>query len=456
MSRTILLAGAILALFTSGCTRDLYLLEITPDGDGFQRQLTAWRLKSSSDEDPSGIGPIDAEQVTRLEQVYGSSKVIEDGKKHFFSGRFSGKMPADIGGYGRWMRYESPLGTVTSYSERFRGSDDLEQQLVERRAAVDRFIDLAIGWLRSEMGDAPEFARVEPFLNETLRHDLKNIAVYAWTHQLVEPYRDGAPQEFMHRMWQYCEERDYLRRNDLPRWMIAVATFEQHPQRFLQMVQRTIARKIGAADDQPIPPALEFLADAERVQRSLADFLRRTDEYQSGLEKWRTEHPDASDEEVPSEFQLVGEAIFVPIVLGTSLSGGVDELEVRLNSGREPFQTNGQWDAPAGRVEWKHRLDNNPLPAFSYAVWSEPDAGAQQTHFGRVLLTGEKLAEYALWHNGLDADEAKAWNEFLGSCAPDQQLRTRIEGFRFPGETGDSAPLSDTPRALLLEALDPT
>ncbi|MCL4204710.1 MAG: hypothetical protein KJ000_19655 [Pirellulaceae bacterium] len=456
MSRSSLLAGTVLVVFAAGCARDFYLLEITPDGDGFQRQLTAWRLKSSGDEDPSGVGPIEAEQVSRLEQIYGSSKTIEDGKKHFFSGRFSDRMPDDIGGYGRWERYESSLGAVTRYSERFRGSDDLEQQLGDRRARVDRLVDLAIGWLKSQMGEAPESVRIEQFLNENLRHDLKNLAVYAWTHQVVEPYRDGNPQEFLHRVWQYMEERDYLQPNDVPRWTIAIATFEQHPQRFLRAIQRTLARKVGVADDQPIPACLAFLDDAERVRQSLAEFLRQTDEYREGLEKWRTEHADASADETPSEFQLVGEALLVPIVLGDSLSGGVDELEVRLACGREPFQTNGQWDATTGRVTWKHRLDNNPLPAFSSAVWSEPDVQTQRTRFGQTLLTGQKLFEYAVWLNGLDADDAKAWHEFLDSCVPDQQMRERIEAFRFPGETGETASLSDTPRALLLEALDPS
>jgi hypothetical protein len=110
MSRLILVATVLSSALSAGCAGDAYLLELTPDGAGFQRQLTAWQVGAGSSDQQTRIRPIDAQQLEHLERIYGSSTTIEDGKKLVFTRRFSDKMPADIGGYGSWMRYESPLG----------------------------------------------------------------------------------------------------------------------------------------------------------------------------------------------------------------------------------------------------------------------------------------------------------------------------------------------------------
>jgi len=79
---------AFLAVLGAGCEHDAFVLDITVDGDGFQRQLTAWHVRGSSDESEPQIAPIDSEELARLEQVYGDSRTIEDGRKHVFAGHF--------------------------------------------------------------------------------------------------------------------------------------------------------------------------------------------------------------------------------------------------------------------------------------------------------------------------------------------------------------------------------
>jgi hypothetical protein len=450
MSR-VLVVAAIASLLSAGCVRDAYLLEITPDEDGFHRRLTVWRVAGLGDQ-RTEIRPVDAGQLEHLRQIYGSSPIIgDDSNKHVFEGRFSGTMPADIGGYGSWMRYESPLGSVTGYSERFRGSDDLQQQLADRHVAVDRLIELAGAWLRCEMNGDPHLARVEEFLNEELRRDLKNLAVSMWLYQQIEAQSDDASEELAYRLWQYFQERSYWRPADLPRFTTAVAAVDKRPEELLHAVRRILARKTGIPDDQPVPESWAFLADAGHVQRSLEMFLSQTDEYRQALECWRQKHPDASEPDAPGAIDSVVAALVFPIIFGKRQAVGADHLEVRLNTGCGPCQTNGQWDAQEGRVTWQHRPDASPLPAFSYALWSEPDTAAQQAHFGRTLLTGLKLAQYVLWYNDLDRDQAEAWAAFLQACDGGPQLRARIKAFRFPQE--DSA-LSDFIRTLLLDALD--
>jgi hypothetical protein len=454
MSRISLFALAIGSFLFTGCLRSVYVLELTPEDAGFHRKLTVWRVAGPNSEQ-SDIHPIDAEQREHLQQIYGAVKTIEDGK-HVFEGRFSQTMPADIGGYGRWMRYESPLGNVTGYSERFRGSDDLQQQLADRHAAVDRSIDLTIAWFRSEMKGDPHLARVEKFLNEELRRDLTNAGIYLWMHGVVADQPDAGAEEIAFRLLQYFEQRGYWRPIDLPHWLNAIVSTEGDAQEqwTLQEIQRTVARKIGIPDDQPIPPGLAFLADAEHVERSLEAFCRQTDEYRRAYERWRQEHPDKPESDAPEAIAAVAGELVVPILMTGWEPGGPDHLEVRLNIGSEPYQTNGRWDAEARQIIWQHRLHVGPLPAFSYAVWSEPNTAAQQAHFGRTLLTDAKLARYVMWYQRLDDEEKRAWDAFIQASVAGPQLRARIESFRFPQEDEDSAPLSDIPRRYLLDALD--
>lgn len=454
MSRIYLLAAAICSFLLAGCHQSVYVLELTPEDAGFHRKLTVWRVAGPKSEQ-SDIHSIDAEQREHLQQIYGAAKSIEDGK-HVFEGRFSQTMPADIGGYGRWMRYESPLGNVIGYSERFRGSDDLQQELADRHVALDRLVDLTIAWFRSEMKGDPHLERVEQFLDEELRRDLKSVVVYVWLHAGLADQPDAGAEEVGFRLLQYFKERGYWRPKDLPRLLNAMVSAEGDTQEqwMLQEIQRTVARKIGIPDNQPIPQGLAFLADAEHVERSLEAFCRQTDEYRQAYERWRQAHPDKPESDVPEAMNVVvGELVVAIFMQGWQL-GGPDHLEVRLNLANEPYQTNGRWDAEAHQVIWEHRLPAGPLPAFSYAVWSEPNTAAQQARFGRTFLTDAKLARYVMWYCGLDDDAKQAWDAFIQASDAELQLRARIESFRFPQEAEDSAPLSDIPRSLLLEALD--
>lgn len=454
MSRIHLFAAAIGSFLLAGCLQSVYVLELTPEDAGVLRKLTVWRTARPKSE-RSEIHSIDAEQREHLLKIYGSAKSIEDGK-NVFEGRFSQTMPADISGYGRWVRYESPLGNVTGYSERFRGSDDLQQELADRHVALDRLVDLTIAWFRSEMKGDPHLDRVEQFLDEELRHDLKSLVIYVWLRAGRADQPDVGAKEVGFRLLQYFEQRGYWRPTDLPRWLNAIDSAEGDTlaQWLLQEIQRTLARKIGIPDNQPIPPGLAFLADAEHVERSLEAFCRQTDEYRQAYERWRQAHPDKPESDAPEATDAIVGELVVAIFMQGWQPVGPDHLEVRLNLPNEPYQTNGRWDAEAGQVRWQHRLPSGPLPAYSYAVWSEPNTAAQQAHFGRTLLTDAKLARYVMWYQGLDDEEERAWDAFIQASVAGPQLRARIESFRFPQEAEDSAPLSDIPRRYLLDALD--
>ncbi len=114
-------------------------------------------------------------------------------------------------------------------------------------------------------------------------------------------------------------------------------------------------------------------------------------------------------------------------------------------------------------MTWEHALATDcSLPAFSYAAWSEPNVETQTKRFGRAILSDQDLAEYVIWYQGLSKPEAAEWDAFLAKCEPDEQLRERIEAFRFPNDPPlnrdeadeERASLADTARELILEGLE--
>lgn len=451
--RTALLLGAML-LLVAGCTRARYVVEITPDGAGFQRRLTAWKESAGN---PPKIEELPEQEVRRISDQYpGQSSFIRDGKRTF-QGPFHGATPQDVGGAGQLRQFASPLGSSWIYLERFRGSDDVETQLSRRREAADRLVDLLLGWLDSELGDQPEAAAVRRFVDGDLRGDLKNLGVYAWTHRAVAA-RDGAFElEFAWRTGQYLAERDYLSPADLPGLHRALA--QNDPRRLAALLQRIVVRKIGIPADQPVPRSLEFLKDPQRVGESIARYLRATEEFQQRLAAWQrkqAEGPEAAGN-APDPLELVGEPL---AQLFFNLSLGSDQLEVRLKLPAEPFDTNGQWQGESGAVTWDRSLvDQDTLPVLVYAAWSVPDQDVQTGHFGRVVLRDQALAEYALWHGGLSEQEAGEWAGLLASLRPGPGMVPALNAFRFStdppaNDPDEPAPsLADRARELILAGM---
>jgi hypothetical protein len=84
------------------------------------------------------------------------------------------------------------------------------------------------------------------------------------------------------------------------------------------------------------------------------------------------------------------------------------------------------------------------IPAFCFAIWSEPDADAQRRLFGRTALDDRLLIEYCLWHSGLTPSEGKEWDDFVQTLTNDAKSQQKLTAFRFSHEpitvpTGDLA-----------------
>jgi hypothetical protein len=435
------------------------VVEITPQEDGFERRLTCWHESGS---DPPTVSPLPEEEIERIAKLYETHATIDDGSKHVFTGRFQGEVPCDIGGAGSYTRFVTPLGTLSAYVERYRGDDDFSAAVERRHAAADQLTELAIGWFGTELGREPGFPLFKRFLDENLRSDLKNVGLYAWAAEALAEHEVDVEEEFTVRLAQYLVERDYLTVKELPSFVRAFS--EEDSRRLAELFQGLVARKMGVEQGQPMPDSLARLSDPERLVTSLADFIRTTDLYKERLEAWEQQknaEPE-TDAERPDPMEVVTD-LAVRELLNFSLSAA-DSLEVKLHSGVEPFAANGKWDEESAAVTWSETLSpQRVLPLICFAVWSCPDREAQEARFGKVLLTGQELAEYVLWYKGLDSDETVEWDRFVESCKPSADLRARLESFRFtadPQVYSDSpedeqpASLADTARQLILGALD--
>ncbi len=458
--------AALLAVL-AGCLgqHDCYQLEIKPEGERFRRTLTCWRVSGNT-----VISSLSADRRAAIAALYPKNETAKGGKKNIFkstfTGHFTGSTPADVGGAGSLVRFASPLGDAWSYVERFRGNDATASELAKRREAADKLTDLLVGWATAEVGQDPRFPALKTFLDRDLRRDLRNLVVYAWTYQAVDN-TETAEVESVLRGGQYLCERGYFSPQDVP--ALSRALLADDPKPLLAQVQRFLARKMGVADAQPIPASLGFLGDLQRLCASFEKYGRS-----AGLSGTQREAPKPRPQgragskpppmpesnEMPAAvaaFELLIEAMGIQFVI---FSG--DVLDLELVSGEKPYATNGKWDDKNAAVTWSKDIDTaEGLPVVCFALWSAPERSFQQAHFGRVLVSGDKLAEYAIWYNALKPQEAAEWDRLIGRLKPGPGLEAAVKSLRFaaarkadvkkPDEQGPD--LSEAPRSMILEGL---
>ena len=457
----------VIVAMLAGCVTRHYELEMEPADDGkLQRTLTTSARQSTGNEKR----PLDEKELARIAAVYGTDVPQGDGPEHSFTGRFSDRTPDDLGGAGTFTQWVTSLGSTTGYLERVRGDDDIATSLERRRGAADRLIDLLIGWSETELSGAPELPKVREFLNTSFRRDLINLGIYVEATGLVDiersnQQREGSTREqgemeVVARMIQYCVERNYVPPQQLPEWYYAFdQADQQRPGLLIELVQRTVATKIGIASDDPIPACLTRWSNIDDLNESLCKFLRETDEYRALKAKGQQSPAAQRPADPPDPYEIVADLV-AAAVFPTGLFAAGDRLAATLTTKTEPLATNGRWNGEKQCVEWSlyiegHRSDGErrSLPGILYAVWTEPAVEAQTRHFGKVVLAGDSLFAYCLWRQGLTAEKARVWDEFLASLRPGPDLADRIRAFRFDDEPANTHTRSQSIRELLAGGL---
>ena len=302
MKLSLLRYSVILVVFLAGCPHDCFEVEVRPAGRTFHRKLTCWHVGGKNDKE---VQPLSAEQLAQIGRLYPKRATPDDAKKQVFSGEFTDRTPADVGGAGYYTHFTSPLGSTSCYVERFRGNDDLESQLSQRRQAAEQLADLVVGWLTAELGRDPNFPRLKKFLDEDLRRDLKNLGVYEFTGRATEDYQKESNGEFLVRAGLYLCERGYFSPKEIP--MLARAAVADDSGPLLEHVQRLLARKMGVADEQPLPASLAFLGDQKKLMASFEKYVRSTDLFHKRLAQWKTAKKRDPKAQEPTPEQVAGE-----------------------------------------------------------------------------------------------------------------------------------------------------
>lgn len=393
-----------------------FVVEMKPDGDGLARKI---RLEGDK-----GFPPDVARVVGQRYGFPGMSQA---------SDVFCDELPAELGGSGFHRSFVSDLGSAAIYTERLQPERSAWEVAEAVDAAGDRCVDLLLGWLRWALSELPEFAALADEVEPDLRRWVKNEALLLALPQTSGPRQGfaaapGAPL-FLHEMLE-----------------IGLVSLRDLPELY----------RLGELDDEEIGSwALARLRPlfAEGIEvpaehEALA-FLASPDAFVGSWRAWIATGEAAEVPDPPDPDSHPGEALeplLELVVLDFDLFGGEMRVEVTLETGIEPLDSNGDFDAASGRISWPAEdvEDDVFRPLHRYAVWATPDDEAQVRILGRVLLRGEELFEYALWYAGLSSEEARDWSEQLASLDLDLELAEQLR-----------SPSPPVPRGaeLLLEAL---
>ncbi len=102
-----------------GCIRRSYQLHLVPEGKLMRRTLTVTQ-EPSPPKSEKASSPLSEAELANMRKFYDSTTEQIGDKTHTFEGSFRGEMPGDVGGAGRYEFFESPLGSTSLYTERFR------------------------------------------------------------------------------------------------------------------------------------------------------------------------------------------------------------------------------------------------------------------------------------------------------------------------------------------------
>ena len=394
----------VVCVLLAGCSSPtIYRLVMSAEGEGVHRALTV----------ENGDGFED-----RLRTIYAQVDQVEGDDALRFSGVFD-ELPGDVGGSGTWLKLNSPVGSVYSYAERFRGNDDLVGQVETRLLATDRVADVLIAWFESELSSEPTWATLHGFMDTQMRRDMKNLSLY-----VLEMERRGEQAEdwgmaYVARVGQYLMDREYLTEDDLV-LLMHVFTPEGNEEQAGEMLRRKVAARMGLDAGDSIPGSLDFLSMSDGVIRESWERFLASEAGAAMVAGWGL---DPEDQAEPMEEGDVEQAVMLTFLAAAGIEfelfSSPDEVHVELVCNSEPLATNGEWDGGAGRLTWSGEVrERFGLPLFYYARWAEADEAFQAAHFGSVVIQGEELAEMVAWYTGLSEALQAQWDGFVSSLDP--------------------------------------
>ena len=413
--RVAALAAVLVA--APGCQNRKVKVEISAQGDEATRTFATNDTSSKS--------------LAAVEQAYGAKAQADAELGARFTGTFAEDvLPSEIGNRGAIGRLDSTLGSTRGYYEQFA---DRREEWTAMKERVDggvlwmqvfgRFIET-----RKIKDEAAKADFTKWWNGEAIPLVADAYLMYSGMQAVTQAQRIGArprraeefgertPDEtfqlsvfepfailFAERGWLTADELAAMQSSSI-QGQVTKRQGEWLSEKILQpAVARILVRFDPTRKDMKlkdfVPLGLEFLVwvKASREYRDLilaSPAIPETVKTDIRAGKWDFEMPP------PFGFRLLERP-------------KVTDAEVVLDTGAEPFLTNGVWDTETKRVVFKggfyeSKYRYTPYNAPYYAFWSLPSQ-RQESVFGAVLLEGDKLAQYCAWESALPEERKAQW-----------------------------------------------
>ena len=460
------LAGAVIT--GSGCTNRQVRVEMRAGLNGPERVFETNRANS--------------DDLDRIAKAYesGPSK-RDDGRDGVrFEADFSDReLPSELGNRNGWSSLQGGLGASFLYVEQFGDGRDDWKAFRTRMDAGELWMRLAVTFFAGRIEDEDARKEWKRFADEELIPDLMSGFLRFTANGFVQQgqrvdYQFRPPsargprsddewfqiQIFtplvgfaIERGWIEPEEGQLALLSGIDGWVSAGERDWSRTTLADPIVERTVRRfvpeakpgRIGPENDQLILLGLGFLW-----------WVNTSDEAKEVL----LASPAVSEAD-KAKLRSGNRFISLPGPFGIPIGGGDSPLEseVVLETGVEPFITNGNWDESLGTVTFSTRIypaeqRRRLAPPVFHASWAVPDQEIQREIFGEVMLTGQDLAEVTFWERTLDDQTRDDWNRAIIAARLDRDLEPMSEVVR--SREGNSK--SDRPapaRLRVLLGLDP-
>jgi len=419
------LALVAAAAIGTGCQNRKVKVEIDASGEQASRVFATNDTSSRS--------------LAGIEAAYGSEGEADEELGRKFVGTFADSaMPSEIGNRGAIGRVDSALGSARVYYEQFADRREEWTSLRERveggilwMQLFGRFIELR------KIKEEPARSEFSRWWNsEAIPFAADTFLMYTGMQAASQAQRIGAmprraddfsprtvDETFRLSLFEpliiHFAERGWLTADEL-----AAA-------QMLTINGNVSGRERNWVADKVFSPAVARIAsrfDPSRKDMKLKDFVPLAIEFVLWTKLSREYRdlvlaspaiPEATKEEIRRgkwDFELPP-----PFGFRTMDRPKVTDADVFLDTGAEPFFTNGRWNAETKRVEFKGgfyeaKYRYAPYNPPYYAIWSLP-AQKQESVFGAVIIEREPLAEYCAWEASLDEELRKRWLDALDALA---------------------------------------
>lgn len=417
----------------------------------------------------------DRDEINRLSKAYENDPMQrEKGEGFRFEGTFdNGALPSEVGNRNGLSSLPSNFGTAWYYYEQF-GEHGNDWEVLKRRMnAGDLWLRLAARFFELRMPDEEtreewrEFAygRLIPdALSGYLRY---TAGQFVTTGQRVSAKvrlpNDRGPRTMdenfqvrvftpliafaAERGWMSDTEAQMINLLGIDGWVSAGERDWSRRTIFEPIMRRFVQRFVPGSDPG------EINRKNEKLTWIGISFLWWVNTSSDAVEVLLAS--DAISEKDKERLRNGDRMISIPGPFGFSITGGPRPLEseLELETGAEPFLTNGDWKESFGKVYFRTKIypedgRRRLAPPVFYAAWSIPNVEMQEEIFGTVALKGQALAEYCLWVETLKEWQSELWMRAVEKARTNSNtspLRKALE--ELDGEGKDSRPPPTSLRA---------